>query len=101
MRVAAFLTADFLLAAHIRTKRNGDINASVGVKVVFKEGDKHSRRSNNGVVKGVSKIVAVFALYADFKASCLGVAKVRAASYLELFFLSWFVLQLSLVLTVA
>ena len=36
----------------------------------------------------MSKIVAVFALYADFKASCLGVAKVRAASYLKIFFLS-------------
>ena len=88
MRVAAFLAADFFFAAHVRTERNRNINAAVGVKVVFKERYKHSGRSNNGVVKGVSKIVAVFALYADFKASCLGVAKVRAASYLKIFFLS-------------
>ena len=36
----------------------------------------------------MSKVVAVFALYADFKASCLGIAEVGTAADLEIFFLS-------------
>ncbi len=55
---------DQLSAAHIRRQRLGNSNGSVGVKVVFKKSNKHSRRSYNGIVKRVREILAaILVLY--------------------------------------
>ena len=67
------------LAAHIRTKGNGDINAAVGVEVIFKECDEHSRRSNDGIIERMGKIFfAVLAVDSDCESASLCVAAVGA-----------------------
>ena len=45
--------------------------------IVLKEGDKHSRRSDDRVVERMGKVfLSVLAADADFKASCLSVAEI-------------------------
>ena len=44
--------------------------------ITLKEGYEHSRRSNDGVIKSMCKIVAVFALNPYAESSCLSVAEV-------------------------
>ena len=56
--------------------------------MIFKECDKHSRRSNNCVVECVCKILAVLAVYTDLKTSCLCVAEVGAASDFKILLLT-------------
>ena len=83
------LGEDLFLAAHIGTECNGDVDRAVGAEVVLAEGDEHSGGSNDGVVEGVSKILALFLrVYADLEAACLSVAEVRARANLEILLLS-------------
>ena len=67
---------ELILAAHIRSEGNGDIDGTVGIKVILKESDKHSGRSNNRIVEGMGKIFAILTVNSDFKASCLGIAEI-------------------------
>ena len=67
---------ELFLAAHVRTESYGNVYAAVFVKVVLKECDEHSGRSNNCVVESVSKILAVFAVDSDFESACLSVTEV-------------------------
>ena len=68
-----FLFDDFL-AAHVRSERNRNVDAAVGIEIVFEESNQHSRRRHDGVVEGVGKIFAVFAGDADFQTARLRVA---------------------------
>lgn len=65
-----------ILTAHIHSERLGDAHGAVFIEIVLKESYEHSRRSNDGVIKSMCKIVAVFALNPYAESSCLGVAEV-------------------------
>ena len=45
-------------AAHVRSERFGNLNAAVSLEIVLKESDEHSRRSDYGVVEGVSEVAS-------------------------------------------
>ena len=49
---------------------------SVCLKIIFKESDKHSRRSDYCIIKCMCKVVSVFTLNSDFKSACLCVSKI-------------------------
>ena len=83
-----FSAAYFLLAAHIRSEGFGNIDAAVGIEVVFEERYEHSRRGNNGVVERMGKVLAVLAVDAYFQPARLCVAEVRAGADLEILLLS-------------
>ena len=76
---------DSVLAAHIHSEGLGDADAAVLVEIVLEECDEHSRGSHNGIVEGVGKVVAVFALDADAETSCLSIAQIRAGANLKIF----------------
>ena len=78
---------ELLLAAHIRSESDGHIDAAVGVQVVLKEGDKHSRGRDDGVVERVGKVFAVFAVHPDLQPAGLSVAEVGAGADLKVFLL--------------
>ena len=87
--VSAFIGDKLFLAAHVGSEDFGYLHRAVRAEVVFKERDKHSRRSRNRVVEGVSKILsAVLAVYAYLEPPCLSVAQIGAASHLEVFLLA-------------
>ena len=66
-----------VLAAHVRAKRFGNIDAAVGVQVVFEERDEHARGSDDGVVERMREIeLAVLAADADLQPARLRVAEV-------------------------
>ena len=73
-----FSAAYLLLAAHIRSEGFGNIDAAVGIEVVFEERYEHSRRSNNGVVERMGEVLAVLAVDAYFQPARLCIAEVRA-----------------------
>ena len=80
---------DFFDSAHVWLQCFRNIYASVCIQVVLQECDQHSRRSNYGVVQRMSEIFTVFTVYTDFQSSGLCITQVRAASYFEVFLLSW------------
>ena len=62
-----FFRNQLFLPAHIRTKRGGHVHRAVGIQIVFKESDEHSRRGDDRVVERMREIFfAVRAVYADF-----------------------------------
>lgn len=64
-------------AAHVGTKHLGDSHASVRLKMILKEGNEHTRRSDNGIVQRVRKIyLAVRALYTHSQPASLCIAEV-------------------------
>ena len=69
---------DLCFSAHIRSESLGNIDRTVSIHVILEECDEHSGRSNNGVVKSMSKIFAILTVYADAKTSCLSITEVRA-----------------------
>ena len=79
------------VAAHIGTQSLGDFDRvflAVEAEVVFEQGYKHSRGSNNGVVEGVCEILlAIGALDADAESACLRFAEVGAGANLEILLL--------------
>ena len=71
------LLFEVILAAHVRTKDLGNIDAAVGVQVVLEKRDKHTRGSDDGVVERVGEIeLAVLAADADLQAARLRVAEI-------------------------
>ena len=76
------------LAAHVRSQCLRDPDGSVFVQVILKEGNEHSRRSDAGVVEGMSKVCAFGSPDPYLKTSCLSVASVGAGTYFEILFLS-------------
>lgn len=69
-----FYRDELVFAAHIRSEHLGNIYAAVCIEIVFKQGDKHSRRSDNRVVERVGKVFAVFSVYSYLESARLGVA---------------------------
>ena len=62
----------FVIPTHVWLKGNWNIYASICIQVVLKERDQHSWRSNNCVIKSMSKIfLAIFSVYTDFQTTCL------------------------------
>lgn len=87
--LSLFYGNEFLFAAHIRSEDLGNIHAAVCVEVIFKQGDEHSRRSDNGVVERVGIILAaVFAVDSYLESARLSVAEIGAGADLEIFLLS-------------
>ena len=82
------LNFDNGLAAHVRSQCLRDPDGAVFVKVVLKESDEHSRRSNACIVKSMSKVSALRSPDPDLKTSCLSVAQVGAGTYFEILLLS-------------
>ena len=78
-----------ILAAHVRTKDLGNIDAAVGVQVVLEERDEHTRGSDDGVVERVGEIeLAVLAADADLQTARLRVAEIRAGADLKVLLLA-------------
>ena len=73
---------------HIRSQHFRNADASVCLKVVFKECDEHSGRSNDRIVEGMREVLAVFARDPDTEASCLSVAEVGTGADLEILLLT-------------
>ena len=62
-----FFRNQLFFPAHIRTERGGHVHRAVGIQIVFKESDEHSRRGDDRVVERMREIFfAVCAVYADF-----------------------------------
>ena len=79
---------DFL-TAHVGAQHLGDDDAAVGLEVILKERDEHTRRGDAGVVERVGEVIlAVLALDADVQAACLRVAEVRAGADLKILLLA-------------
>ena len=67
-----------------------DLFRSLDIPVRTLECDQHSRRSYYGVVQCMCKIfLTIFSIYTDSQTTCLCITKVGAASYFEVFLLSW------------
>lgn len=75
--------------AHVRTKHLGDSYATIRLKMILKECDKHTRRCDDCIIEGMRQIhSAVGALYAHSEAASLCISEVGAGADLKIFLLS-------------
>ena len=82
---------DLGITAHVRLQCLRDLNAvilAVKAKIVFKQSYEHTRRSNNGIIKGMSKILlAVLSLDLDSESASLRISEIGAGAYLKILLL--------------
>lgn len=84
-----FLGDKDLGTAHVRTKHLGDSYATIRLKMILKECDKHTRRCDDCIIEGMRQIhSAVGALYAHSEAASLCISEVGAGADLKIFLLS-------------
>src|SRR5699024_7977930 len=74
---------------HIRLEHLRDGDGAVCLEMVLEECDQHTRRSNNGVVQGMSQVqLTVLTTYTNLQAASLCVAQVGARANLEVLLLA-------------